>query len=71
MILWVMLILGLLSLVMSLYCFKWHNDLNKELDKNPRKVEYAGYLISAYGVFLLFPVSLFIIGGSAYCLLAK
>lgn len=71
MILWVMLILGLLTLAMSLYCFKWHSDLNKELDENPRKVEYGDYLLSAYGSFLLFPLSLFVIGGSICCLIVK
>lgn len=71
MVLWVLLILGLLSLAMSLYCFKWHNDLDKELDENPINVSYGDYLLSAYGSFLLTPASLLIVGGSIYCLLAK
>lgn len=71
MVLWVLLILGLLSLAMSLYCVKWHNDLDKELDENPMNVSYGDYLLSAYGSFLLTPVSILIVGGSIYCLLAK
>lgn len=71
MILWVMLIFGLLTLAMSIYCFKWHSDLNKDLDECPMEVEYSDYLLSAYGSFLLLPVSLFVIGGSIYCILAK
>lgn len=71
MILWVMLILGLLSLAASLYCFKWHNDLNKELDRDPKNVEYGDYLMSDYGAYLELPGSLVIIGSSIYCLLAR
>lgn len=71
MLLWALLILGLLSLATSLYCFKWHSDLNKELVLNPKKVGYSDYLISGLCAYLGFPGSLFIIGGSIHCILAK
>lgn len=71
MLLWVFLILGLLSLSVSLYYFKWHSDLNKELDLNPKKVCYYDYLISGLCAYLGSPGSLLIIGGSIYCILAK
>lgn len=71
MLLWVFLILGLLGLAASLSCLKWHNDLNKELDLNPKKVGYFDYIISGLCAYLGFPGNLFIIVGSIYCILAK
>lgn len=71
MLLWTLLILGLLSLAVSLYCFKWYSNLNKELDLNSKKVEWSDYIISGLCAYLGFPGSLFIIGGSIYCMLAK
>lgn len=71
MILWIMLAVGLISLVMSIYNFKWHKELNKELDRHPKRVEYGDYLLSGLGAYLLLPASLFIIGASICCLVAK
>lgn len=67
MMLWIMLVIGLISLGISIYCFRWHGAL----DKHFGHVDYWGYLISGLGAYLLFPASLFIIGGSMVCLLVK
>ena len=71
MILWIMLVVGLVALATSIFCCKRHDELNKELDRRTKRVDYGEYLISGLGGYLLLPASLFIIGGSIFCLLAK
>lgn len=67
MILWIMIIVGVIGLVLSIFCCKWHDMLNK----HDSRINYDEYLITGIGAYLLPPASLFIIGGSIYCLLAK
>lgn len=62
---WIMLVIGLILLGISIYCFKWHDELNKKC------VDYGDYLVSGLGAYLLLPADLFIIGGSIFCLLVK
>lgn len=64
---WIMLVVGVLGLALSIFCCKWHDALNK----HDGRVDYDEYLITGLGAYLLLPASLFTIGGSIYCLLAK
>lgn len=64
---WIMLVVGVLGLALSIFCCKWHDTLNKHRGR----VDYDEYLVTGFGTYLLLPASLFIIGGSIYCLLAK
>lgn len=71
MIFWILLIVGILSLGLSIYSSIHFIHLNEELDRDPREVEYLDYLTAGYGTFLLFPASLFFIIASIWLLIAN
>lgn len=67
--LWIMLIIGVLSFICSIFSISRFRKMTKELDTHPHNVEYFDYLAAGYGAFLFFPASLFIIGASIWLLI--
>ena len=67
--LWIMLIIGILSFICSIFSISQFRKMTKELDTYPHDVEYFDYIAAGYGTFLFFPASLFIIGASIWLLI--
>lgn len=67
--LWVMLIIGVLSFICSIFSISRFRKMTKKLDTYPNNIDYFDYLAAGYGTFLFFPVSLFIIGASIWLLI--
>lgn len=67
--LWIMLTIGILSFICSIFSISRFIKMTKELDTYTHDIEYFDYLAAGYGVFLFFPASLFIIGASIWLLI--
>lgn len=67
--LWIMLTIGILSFICSIFSISRFRKMTKELDMHHHNVEYFDYFAAGYGTFLFFPASLFIIGTSIWLLI--
>lgn len=66
---WILLAVSLLGLAVSIYCIKWHNELDRQLNEDAWHVNYGDYLISGLGAFVLFPLMLFSVPISIWLLI--
>ena len=66
-----LLFLSLVCSTIGIFSAKRHIKLAEELDKNAFNVDYIDFLVSAYGAYLLLPVSVVCVVVTIWLLLAN
>ena len=66
-----LLFMSLVCSAVGIFSARWHTKLMEELDKNAFNVDYTDFLVSAWGTYLLLPVSVICVPISIWLLLAS